>query len=256
MANKWQVIGLALIITVAFFAGGWFFSHTSQRDIKHEIEGLYQKDGTSIGIFDRVSEEDMVAAEQIAAESLHASSEALPEDVSQYLSPSEQELTTQLTLTPRGDIASVAPQKTSSNPQEQKDRTDTLLTRPVVQLNGDEKTALVVQTVPETEDSHITMIVAPVRLLLVRNLDEYKAFKQRARGGYPTVDFAKQMVIVLESDSNFPDKVFEIVSADKQDGALVVSYRVNVLGLDKKINSHAVLPVDKTQLPVQLKQVL
>ncbi|MBO7238269.1 MAG: hypothetical protein J6U96_03130, partial [Elusimicrobiaceae bacterium] len=74
--------------------------------------------------------------------------------------------------------------------------------------------------------------------------------------GYPVVDFNKQMLIVLESDSNFPDNVFEIVSADKQDGALVVSYRVNVLGLNKKINSHTVLAVDKTQLPLELKQVL
>ena len=100
------------------------------------------------------------------------------------------------------------------------------------------------------------MIEAPVRWLVIRNLDEYKAFKKRARGGYPTLDFNKQMLIVLESDSNFPDNIFEIVSAEKQDGALVVSYRVNILGLDKKINSHSVLPVDKTQLPIQLKQVL
>ena len=64
------------------------------------------------------------------------------------------------------------------------------------------------------------------------------------------------MVVVLESDSNLPDNVFELVSAENKEGDLVVSYRVNVFRLDKKTNSHTVLPVDKTQNKVQLKQVL
>lgn len=106
------------------------------------------------------------------------------------------------------------------------------------------------------EDSNISMIVLPVTYRVIKNTQEYRQFKTQARGSYPQVNFAKQMLVVLESDSNFPDKVFEIESAKPKDGKLEVRYRVNVFGLDKKINTHSVIAVDKTQLPVELKQVL
>ena len=260
MANKWQIIWLALIVTAAFFAGGWFFSRASRRDINREIEALYQKDGASVGIFDRVLPEDITAAEQVVQEQLYAAEADLPEEVAAYQADGRS-LPSQLMLTERKDIAGVAAKQIANDSvAAQEPVAQATVAKPVVQLNGNEVAALAPQAISVVEDdalpSHRTMIVAPVRMLLVRNLDEYKAFKQRARGGYPSLDFNKQMLVVLESDSNFPDNVFEIVSADKQDGALIVSYRVNMLGLDKKINSHSVLPVDKTQLPIQLKQVL
>ena len=92
--------------------------------------------------------------------------------------------------------------------------------------------------------------------MVIRTLEEYKQFKRRARGDYPQVDFNKQQVVVLESVSNLPDKVFEIVSAKEENGKLLVQYRVNVFGLDKKINTHSAVAVPKSQLPVEIKQVL
>lgn len=105
-------------------------------------------------------------------------------------------------------------------------------------------------------DSHIAPIMAPVKHRLIRTEADYKAFKTKAQGGYPAVDFSKNMLVVLESDSNLPDKVFEIRTAEIKDGKLTVVYAVNVLGLDQKINSHSVKAVKKTDAPVELKQIL
>ena len=104
--------------------------------------------------------------------------------------------------------------------------------------------------------SSIVMIAAPVKPLVIKTLDEYKDFKRRARGSYPTANFATEQVLVLESDSNLPDKVFEIQKVEEKDGNLVVLYRVNVFGLDKKTNTHSAVLIKKTALPIELKQVL
>lgn len=106
------------------------------------------------------------------------------------------------------------------------------------------------------EESKISMIVLPVKYRVIKNTQQYRDFKTQARGSYPSVDFSKKMLVALESDSNFPDKAFEIDSAREKDGKLEVTYRVNVFGLDKKINTHSVAVVDKTAAPVTLKQVL
>ena len=166
-------------------------------------------------------------------------------------------------LTDWNEIAGVAPHQVPQPVAQVQPVPEVPAAQPVprteIRLNGDESVTTDLQTsgFGEREDGgQIVMIVAPVRWFAIRSLDEYKEFKKRARGGYPPVNFNKEMLIVLESDSNFPDNIFEIVSADKQDGALIVSYRVNVLGLSKKINSHSVLAVEKTSLPIELKQVL
>ena len=40
------------------------------------------------------------------------------------------------------------------------------------------------------------------------------------------------------------------------DGKILVTYRVNVFGLDKKINTHSAVRIAKRDLPIELKQVL
>ena len=106
------------------------------------------------------------------------------------------------------------------------------------------------------DGSNLTLIEAPVSVKRIKTLDEYKAFKTQARGSYPTADFAKEEVVVLESVSNLPDKVFEIVDIAPEGGNLKVRYRVNVFGLDKKINTHSAQKIDKSSLPIILEQVL
>ena len=104
--------------------------------------------------------------------------------------------------------------------------------------------------------SGIVMIAAPVEPLLIKTAEEYKAFKRRARGSYPSANFAKDNVLVLESTSNLPDKVFEIQDVREQNGKMVVTYRVNMFGLNKKTNTHSAVLIKKRDLPLEFKQVI
>jgi len=106
------------------------------------------------------------------------------------------------------------------------------------------------------DGSSMTLIEAPVEVKRIRSLEDYKQFKQVARGSYPAADFSKEEVFVLESQSNLPDKAFEIVEVVPTQTELKVLYRVNVLGLDKKTNTHSAQKAAKTSLPVVLEQVL
>ena len=112
------------------------------------------------------------------------------------------------------------------------------------------------KVIEESAESKISMIDAPVESLLIKSLEEYRRFKQKARGSYPVVDFSKNNVLVLESGSNLPDKAFEIVSVNEDKGKMLVQYRINVFGLDKKTNTHNVVVVSKKNIPLELKQVL
>lgn len=107
-----------------------------------------------------------------------------------------------------------------------------------------------------SDGTSITLIEAPVQVKRIKTLDDYKAFKRTALGSYPTADFAKEEVIVLESQSNLPDKVFEIVSIEPDGENLKLSYRVNVFGLDKKTNTHSAQKISKTSKNIVLEQVL
>ncbi len=106
------------------------------------------------------------------------------------------------------------------------------------------------------DGTSITMIEAPVAVKRIKTLDDYKAFKRTALGSYPAADFAKEEVVVLESQSNLPDKVFEIVSVEPDSDNLKLRYRVNVFGLDKKTNTHSAQKINKTPKNIVLEQVL
>ena len=106
------------------------------------------------------------------------------------------------------------------------------------------------------DGTNITLIEAPVAVKRIKTLDDYKAFKRTALGSYPTADFAKEEVVVLESQSNLPDKVFEIVDIEPDGENLKLRYRVNVFGLDKKTNTHSTQKISKTSQNIILEQVL
>lgn len=106
------------------------------------------------------------------------------------------------------------------------------------------------------DGTSITLIEAPVSVKRIKTLDDYKAFKRTALGSYPAADFAQEEVVVLESQSNLPDKVFEIVSIEPDGENLKLRYRVNVFGLDKKTNTHSAQKISKTSQNIVLEQVL
>ncbi len=128
-----------------------------------------------------------------------------------------------------------------------------------VVLSDDQETIVLNSKLPAqqvADGSGRTLIEAPVAVKRIQSLDQYKAFKTQARGSYPTADFAKEEVIVLESASNLPDNVFEIVKIAPEGENLKLFYRVNVLGLGEKINTHSAQKINKSSLPIILEQVL
>lgn len=256
MANKTKILALGLTLVAAFVAGGWFFSALPKWTVsRSEVGRLYQADGERVGIFDNIPPEDLAAAEAVASYSL-GQEIVLPEDrAAAQERQNGADLPTQIALTPVADIAAIAPKEPSQEAGETLPRKGAGVS---LDLKGGEVAVLPGQNLnalPEQE-SKVSMIAVPVNYVLIKNTADYKAFKTRARGSYPAADFNKQMVVVLESESDFPDNVFEIDSARVVDGKLVVAYRVNVFGLDKKTNTHAAVLVDKTSAPLELKQVL
>ncbi len=142
--------------------------------------------------------------------------------------------------------------------------------KPAEPAEGDEKSSGVILDEAQTavvlraqkpaeraaDNTSITMLEAPVEVRRIQTLDDYKSFKQQARGKYPEVDFTKEEVLVLESQSNLPDKAFEIADVVQDGNSLTVRYRVNLFGLDQKTNTHSAAKVPKVVGPVVLEQVL
>lgn len=256
--NRLQTVAFLLTIAAAFVAGGWFFSRQMTRNsVSSEVENLYSKDAESLGIFDKIPVQDMAAANRIADEALQEQTQ--PADGKMQIREDGRGLPSQIMLTDLTEIAGIAPHEDEGLAEPS--GAAAAPTKSVAELNltGNEIASLVPTTlpaIPDGEQSQITMIAAPVKYFVIKNIDEYKEFKRRARGNYPEIDFTKQMLIVLESDSNLPDNVFELISAEDKEGNLMVNYRVSVFRLDKKLNSHTVLPVTKTTSAIQLKQVL
>lgn len=250
--SKGKLIGFVLCLAAAFCAGGWFFSVLMRSGAQSEVAAMYRSNGEEMGIFDQISPEDEQAAALVAAEGLGLALER--EDISAPLDAAPESQVVRVELS---DIAGVAPKEETAGQPQNTAESAMRRTEPAIELTGHEVTVLPEQdfaSLPE-EESHISLIDAPVKHLLITNTEEYKAFKNIARGSYPVADFDKQMVVVLESDSALPDKVFEIQSAEEKDGKLVVCYRVNIFGLDKKTNTHSALALAKTEAPVELKQV-
>lgn len=106
------------------------------------------------------------------------------------------------------------------------------------------------------ETSARVMIQAPVRYKLINTLEEYKDFKRKARGRYPEVNFAANRVLVLESESNLPDNLFEIVDVTREGDKVLVTYRVDIIGMNEKTNTHSVKVLKKSNREIELKQVL
>ncbi len=82
--------------------------------------------------------------------------------------------------------------------------------------------------------NRITMIRAPARFTVVSSAADYKKYKAENKGEYPSVDFKKERIVFVESDSALSNGFFEV--SDYEDGPekLTVKYRVNIFGADKR----------------------
>jgi len=109
--------------------------------------------------------------------------------------------------------------------------------------------------VEDSDDNSTLLVQLPVSVKIIKTQNEYKEFKRTARGKYPDVNFKKEMLVVLLSESNMPDNMLEIVKVTPSEGEIEVSYRVNIFGLDQKTNTHSVAATEKSNKNVVLKQV-
>lgn len=245
--NLTKILRQLIICTVAFVAGAvcmqWWNMRQARQDkaflgTLEETESVFVRDMTQADEADGVSD---AQTPQMAA----------PLTVPSQLSKIEVP-----------DVQTVLPRSGAEFAPNSEEETKPESTLPVLDITSRVAVGTTVQvpTVSSTQtavtESKISMIEAPVEAVLIKSLEEYRDFKRRARGSYPEVDFTKEHVLVLESASNLPDKVFEIQTVADEGGKRIVTYRVSVFGLDKKTNTHSVAIVDKADVPLELKQVL
>lgn len=250
-------LALALSFVAVFVAGGWFFTSLSshraaqaESDVSAWADDALAEEAEVMGSLSEAAE--AAAEPNLPAEPAVSVREDALSASSEPVRPAG-DMPSQLSKIEVAGIAGVV-SRASQTPEEEESKTSSVLYIPSeAKVGPAEETS---QTAVLPQDSKISMIEVPVSHRLIQTADEYKKFKTLAKGSYPKVDFSKEMLVVLESDSNLPDKVFEIDSAQLKDGSLEVLYRVNVFGLDQKINTHAVKAVKKTAAPVKLKQVL
>ena len=252
--NKLKWIALVLGVLVVFCAGGWFFTSLPRWTTGGgEVEQLYSEDGEAYGIFDNIPPEELAAAEAAAMYGLNQQI-VLPEDSAQAQRRDGSELPSQIALTDVSEIAGVAP----AAEEENEEGKSPMVPPPCPwNLSAAKPPSCPGRIFPPCRNRKQNYDdCAPVKFFLIKNSDEYKKFKTRARGSYPAVDFTKQMLVVLESDSQLPDNVFEIRSAQLKDGKVHVTYAVSLFDLDKKLNTHAVAAVGRSDADVELEQVL
>lgn len=209
---------------------------------------------------DRISAEEMTLPESASLLTVDLdNSVTLGEETDAPVYEDGSKLPSTLAEKPFEGISHVNPSNAAEEVSAQTQETQPRPVSPVV-LKTDKPVVKPLDMLPsvpaQAEDSNITLIQIPVVSKLIKTQEDYKAFKRKARGKYPDVNFNKQMVVVLESANDMPDKVFEVVKVTPQDKQLTVAYRVNIFGLDKKTTTHAVAVLDKTDKPVVLKQVL
>ncbi len=244
--NLTKILRQLILCTVAFVAGActmqWWNMRQARQDkalldTLAETESVFVRDMTAAGEAEGVSDVQTPQPEATLT---------VPSQLSKIDVPDVQ------TVLPRSG-AEFTPNEEETKPA---DTLPVLDTTSRVAVGTTVQVPTVSSTQTATTESKISMIEAPVKAVLIKSLEEYRDFKRRARGSYPEVDFTKEHLLVLESSSNLPDKVFEIQTVADEGGKRVVTYRVSVFGLDKKTNTHSVVIVDKTDLPLELKQVL
>lgn len=102
--------------------------------------------------------------------------------------------------------------------------------------------------------NRITMISAPVKFTEISSGKDYTAYKKANPGDYPEVNFKKDRIVFVESDSALSNGFFEIRDYTENENDVTVNYKVNILGAAKRPEEapYVIIPLGK---PVVLKQV-
>lgn len=104
--------------------------------------------------------------------------------------------------------------------------------------------------------NRLSIIKAPVKYHLIKNQGEYDAFKKQNSGPYNAkVNFGKEMLLLLESDSKLSSGFFEIDEVIEENKTLDVYYRVNIIGTSSRQDVMPYKILSKSNKAVVLKQI-
>ena len=98
---------------------------------------------------------------------------------------------------------------------------------------------------------------APVAYKSFNSASTYADFCGTHKGTrFPQADFDRQMVVMLVSNSTFPNKIFQIVSAKEEGGSVKVKYRVNIFAASEGgEDTFTAVTVKKSKAKIALEQI-
>ena len=99
-----------------------------------------------------------------------------------------------------------------------------------------------------------TLILAPVKYQVIKDAAAFAKFTAgRFQGQYPKVDFNKDMIIFIESDSQLAHGFFEIERVDPGEDAITIYYKLNIIGSAERsdIMAHTVQPRSDKKIILQ-----
>jgi len=104
--------------------------------------------------------------------------------------------------------------------------------------------------------NRLTMIKIPVDYKLIKTAKDYEQFKKDNVGPYRAkVDFAKEMILFLESGSNLSSGFLDIDSVKEDKDVITVFYRVNIIGTAQKQDIMPYKIIDKSDKKLVLEQI-
>jgi hypothetical protein len=102
------------------------------------------------------------------------------------------------------------------------------------------------------------LISAPVDYKIFNNAQVWNSFAKTRREQLPSIDFSKDMAVILISLSDFSSAIFEITQVVKNSETITIKYRVTPLAAsaqaDPAQQRYPVAVMPKSTLPVRLEQ--
>lgn len=134
---------------------------------------------------------------------------------------------------------------------------DDIIVQPKITSEQTKAPAELAVATGDTSDSsdpknRVTLLLAPVRSLVIKTSVDYTKFKKDHKGPYPEVNFKKDMIIFLESEGRLASGFFEIVDVRQDKDSVSIDYRVNIIGSGDKrdVMPFAVVPVSLKKLVI------
>ena len=109
---------------------------------------------------------------------------------------------------------------------------------------------------PSIEKEKISMIVASAKYQTITNNKDYQKIKSSLLLADEKIDFSKEMLILVESDSNLNDAFFQIKDIENNGKEIIVSYSFNIIGANDRVDKISAQKTAKSNLPIVLQQVL